>query len=316
MDINYILLAYNHPHQLKRLIDKLNTSYSNFYIHIDKKSDINDFKILIPEKINVFYVNDKCRVNCKWGDFTLVKAVLEASKMIVSDKRNGYTILLSGQDYPLRSNHYIIQFLKDHLGEDFLSIYHVPDKKKKSEHGGVERFLNYTFDCQNPKNVRMKAKIHPLSFNLKTIVGFVNLALYRRSLLPTAIKLWFKPRIYPRCLARVFNEFWFVLQTSTIQYILAFLVNHPNVVEYYKLTHIPDETIFGSILCADDMHKSILNPMCHLIDWSENNNGSPKTFTNKDFIWIIEQRNKQDNLLFARKFNEGDPILDLLDKEI
>lgn len=316
MNIIYILLAYNHPEQLKRLIKRLNTDIAKFYIHIDKKSDITLFKKLIPEKDNIFYVDDKNRIDCRWGDLTLVTAVLEACKMIISDNTDGYVVLLSGQDYPLRSNMYINQFLTSHIGEDFLDIYSVPDFKKKSEHGGKERFLNYTFDCYNPRDNRMKAKIRPLSFNLKTIVGFFRLGLYRREIVPKAIKLWFKPKHYPQCLAQVFNEFWFVLQVSTIRYILLFLDSHPDVIEYYKWTHIPDETMFGSILCADNQHKDMLRPKCHLIDWDENYKGSPKIFTSKDIPWIKEQLDKHDNLLFARKFNENDSILDFLDKGI
>ena len=192
----------------------------------------------------------------------------------------------------------------------------IPDPKKKSENGGMERFLNYTIDCYNRKDARMKAKIRPLSFNLKTIVGFLRLLRYRRSLLGRAFGMWFKPRKYPECLAKVFNEFWFVLRIETIRYILNFVKSHPEVMEFYKYTHIPDETMFGSILCSDEVYKSSLRPMCHLIDWDINQYGSPKTFTIEDINYIITSCSNDSNLLFARKFNEDTSILDELDKII
>lgn len=161
----------------------------------------------------------------------------------------------------------------------------------------------------------MKAKIRPFSFNLKTIVGFFRLLRYRRFFLGWAIKKWFKPRKYPQCLAKVFNEFWFVLRIDTIRYILSFLKQHPEVLEFYQYTHIPDETMFGSILCADEVHKKALRPMCHLIDWNTNQHGSPKTFTLEDINYITTSCKNNPNLLFARKFNEDDKILDLLDKK-
>lgn len=55
----------------------------------------------------------------------------------------------------------------------------------------------------------------------------------------------------------VFNEFWFVLRIDTIRYILSFLKQHPEVLAFYRYTHIPDETMFGSILCADEVHKKL-----------------------------------------------------------
>ena len=40
--ICYLILAYNDPENLYRLVNRLNDR-SDFYIHIDKKSDIKEF---------------------------------------------------------------------------------------------------------------------------------------------------------------------------------------------------------------------------------------------------------------------------------
>ena len=315
MEINYIILAYNHPHQVKRLVNRLNSNHVNFYIHIDRKSHIQEFKDALLGMSNVAFLSDEQRVDCRWGDLSLVNAVLNCFRRIIEDGKSGFVALLSGQDYPVRSPEYIENFLEQNIGNDFLSIYPIPDPKKKSEKGGMERFLNYTIDCCNEKDARMKAKIRPFSLNLKTIVGFFRLLRYRRNFLGWAIKKWFKPRKYPQCLAKVFNEFWFVFRIDTIRYILSFLKQHPEVLEFYQYTHIPDETMFGSILCADEVHKKALRPMCHLIDWNTNQHGSPKTFTLEDINYITTSCENNPNLLFARKFNEDDKILDLLDKK-
>lgn len=316
MEINYIILAYNHPRQVKRLVNRLSSSHVNFYIHIDRKSHIQEFKDALLGIPNVVFLSDDQRVDCRWGDLSLMNAVLNSCRRIIEDGKSGFVALLSGQDYPVRSPMYIQNFLEQNASNDFLSIYPIPDPKKKSENGGKERFLNYTIDCCNEKNARMKAKIRPLSLNLKTVAGFFRLLRYRRSYLGWALKMWFKPRKYPEYLAKVFNEFWFVLRIETIRYILSFLKQHPEVMEFYQYTHIPDETMFGSILCADEVHKKALKPMCHLIDWNTSQNGSPKTFTDKDFDFIETSCKNNPSLLFARKFEENDNILDLLDRTI
>ena len=71
--------------------------------------------------------------------------------------------------------------------------------------------------------------------------------------------------------------------------------------------------MFGSILCADDKHKRALAPMCHLIDWETNSNGSPKSFDIGDIDFINDQCCKHPHLLFARKFDQNNAVLDLLD---
>ena len=313
MRISYIILAYDSPGHLARLVSRLDAPDVRFVIHIDRKSDLGAFRRLLSANARVRFVPDTQRVDCRWGDLSLVEAVLACCRMVVDGGAGGYVALLSGHDYPLRTPAYIDRFLTVNAGHDFMNVYPVPDLKKKSENGGMERFLNYTFDCRNPRDARMKAKIRPLSLNLKTMLGFVRLVRYRRELLPMAAKRWLRPRHYPGCLAMVFNELWFVLRVSTVRYILNFIEAHSEVMEYYKFTHIPDETIFGSIICSDSELKKSLRPMCHLIDWTAGNNGSPRTFTVADFPFINSAVFEDKSKLFARKFKENDSVLDMID---
>ena len=44
MEISYIILAHQRPKQVKRLLEKLASEGSRFYIHIDKNVDIRPFK--------------------------------------------------------------------------------------------------------------------------------------------------------------------------------------------------------------------------------------------------------------------------------
>lgn len=110
MEINYIILAYNHPHQVKRLVNRLNSNHVNFYIHIDRKSHIQEFKDALLGMSNVVFLSDEQRVDCRWGDLSLVNAVLNSFRRIIEDGKSGFVALLSGQDYPVRSPEYIENF--------------------------------------------------------------------------------------------------------------------------------------------------------------------------------------------------------------
>src|SRR5947209_16226850 len=105
----YLILAHKYPSQLYRLYKALNDESSTFFIHIDKKADIAKFQRLITSK-SVHWVE---RVEANWGEFGLVEAVLNLLK---ATKNSGNVfdriILLSGQDYPIKSNDIINEYLR------------------------------------------------------------------------------------------------------------------------------------------------------------------------------------------------------------
>lgn len=313
MQITYLLLVHKSPIQMKRLIEALRYEDACFCIHVDKKSDIKKFNDVVPQGDGVYYVDDDKRVDGRWGDLSMVEAAFETMRLALSLSREGHFVLLSGQDYPIRSNKYIKEFLSRHERNNFISIFDVPDPKKTTENGGYERFITWTYDCHNPKDGRMKAKIQPLSFRLKTIGGFIRLALYRPTLLPEAIAHWFKKRHYPEGLAMVFNEFWCVFTKEVVEKLLQIYNERKDVREYYRFTHIPEETLFGSILCSDKKLRDSILPMCHYIDWDVSINGSPKTLQEEDMVKMEMAMNKNPHILFARKFDEGSQILDIID---
>lgn len=311
MKVNYIILAHKEPRQLSRLVSRLRSDEIHFYIHVDKKCNIEDFTRVLPEDESTFYIKD--RKDCRWGDLSLVEAVVTCYREIVKRKDEGFCVLLSAQDYPLRSPEYIKNFFDRYAKHNFINIYPIPDPKKKSENGGLERLISYTFDCKNPKDPRMKAKIKPLSLRLKTIGGFVRMIRYRRDLLPLAIKLYFVKRKYPEKLTKCFNEMWVALNYDTIVWLLKILDAHPEYWEYYRYTHIPDETMFGAILYADENVRNTLRPMCHYICWEEGEYGSPKTLDMKDVENIKKAMDRNSQIMFARKFIHDTDILDYID---
>ena len=56
-----------------------------------------------------------------------------------------------------------------------------------------------------------------------------------------------------------------------------------------------------------------LHPMCHYIDWSGSNDGSPKTIGMADLPKIYENLANNDYVMFARKFAENTDVLEKID---
>src|ERR1700728_2180849 len=101
--INFILLVHKDPDQVRRLVDRLSSDESYFYIHVDKDVDISLFKKELEGLENVYFLENEQREYGTWVDIGIVEATINALKQILKDKREGYCVLLSGQDYPIKS---------------------------------------------------------------------------------------------------------------------------------------------------------------------------------------------------------------------
>src|SRR5436309_12555986 len=77
MHLAYIISAYKYPEQLIRLIHRLNTGATSFFVHVDKKTDDQIYREIFDafsDQINVRFVK---RHRCDWGGFGHVAASLE-----------------------------------------------------------------------------------------------------------------------------------------------------------------------------------------------------------------------------------------------
>ncbi|MGA7075481.1 MAG: beta-1,6-N-acetylglucosaminyltransferase, partial [Halobacteriota archaeon] len=123
MKIAYLVTAYNNPKHLQRLINALSSKSSAFFIHIDRKSNIDDFSGINGE--NVYFCEKRTR--CYWGDFSVSQAILDLIRMALADARQfNYFPLLSGTDYPVQPTSYIETFFRRHNGTEFISMVQMP----------------------------------------------------------------------------------------------------------------------------------------------------------------------------------------------
>ena len=92
---------------LARLVGALAGQGAAFYVHIDRKVDPAPFAQALAAMRDVHFV-EPVRVN--WMGFSIVEATL---RLMRAARRQGYDrySLLSGQDYPIRSNSSIADVL-------------------------------------------------------------------------------------------------------------------------------------------------------------------------------------------------------------
>ncbi|WP_293309566.1 beta-1,6-N-acetylglucosaminyltransferase [Pedobacter sp. UBA5917] len=142
MNITYIILAHKNPRQLQRLVNVLSSAEVNFVIHVDKRADITDFMRVFTDLDfeKTFFLEQRCE--SAWGSFELVQAVLNALGFIRSAlPSTDRIVLLSGQDYPIKSNLHINKYLAANPDGIFMEYDPVPYKNWKG--GGQDRFPLY-----------------------------------------------------------------------------------------------------------------------------------------------------------------------------
>lgn len=284
----YVILAHKNAAQLCRLVKTLNDGRSVFFIHVDGRSDIRQF-----EPVSQFgtVINLVPRVKTGWAEFGLVEAVLNGL-LAVRDhgRRFEHVILLSGQDYPIKSNDYINEFLACNNNKIFIENFRLPNFEKWKPNGGMYRVNKYFLGFKAHQRCLAKA-----ANAVAGIIPFLQRKQYN-DMKPYAGSMWWSISMY------------------AVNYILDFVNAHPRYLSFHRYTFAPDEVFFQSILlnAGDErIAGSIVNDDKRFIKWKNISSAHPEILTRKDVDGML-----QSDALFARKFDiaQDAEVFDLIDK--
>ncbi|HEY4109093.1 beta-1,6-N-acetylglucosaminyltransferase [Puia sp.] len=314
MEINYIILAHKGPYQLARLLEKLNTKEARFYLHIDKDADITPFRKALGHLCNVFFLSGKQRITAVWADFSMVQATLNAMRQIIADRRNGYCVLLSGQDYPIKSSSCIDERLTRQSGVNFIQGY--PILPSECPEQGCRRINRYKINLSHTRNDIL---VFPSVFD-KEFYGNANFQsfvyLAKRKSIASCLELLpktLRKRRFPSYIQPYKGSQWWALPVETLHFIDGFIHDHPDYLSYHLYTFAPDEIFFQSIIHSR-LDKACISEEVTYVSWPPDNL-SPLLLKTSNFDEVME---KGRDKLFARKFDmEIDSrILDRIDREI
>lgn len=159
----YLIIAHNEPEILRRLIKSLDDKRNDIYVHIDKKSnfDGNNLKV---QKSNLYIYR---KIDARWGDFSLVEVELYLMKQALAKGDYSYLHLLSGVDYPIKSQDYIHEYCQKHQGTEFIGFsQNVDDKELKW------RSQHYFLFSRNFQNKNLLKRVTRVLFaNLQSLFG-------------------------------------------------------------------------------------------------------------------------------------------------
>jgi hypothetical protein len=289
MKIAYLILAHKDPKHLARLIRSLSTPNTSFFIHIDQKSDLDDFNNLVSD--NVFFTKERVPV---YYDYSMVEAMLILHQTALMNMGGfDYFVRLNGVDYPIQPASYIESFFHKNMGKEFMEI--MPIHSGDTEFP-MRRLVKY--------ELRQNASIgEKLFFNSLSNMGI-------------------KPNHIHKFLQFNLKPYWgsslMALTRAACEYIRYFATINPKIMAYFKHTHYPDEMIFQIILGNSPYIENISTNL-HFIDWSEQMTHPPELTEEHLLIFSssLAVKSGKKEFLFANKFSsKNEDVVEHLDQII
>jgi Core-2/I-Branching enzyme len=223
------------------------------------------------------------RHRCYYGGFGHVGATLKGISEIFRRRVPfDYAILLTGQDYPIKSNREIDAFLAQHDGRSFLEHFQLPSEEW--DFHGLDRIDLW--------HVRVRGR-------------------YFR--FPQRPRMRIRRRFPPNLQPFGGSAYWCLPREST-EYIHRFLQLNPSYVRFFKYVNVPEEMFFHTIILNSPLRESVVNDDLRYLEWRDPAvAGGPAVLTKSDLGNIMSSPK-----LFARKFDmtKDSEVLDMIDATI
>jgi hypothetical protein len=310
-----LLLVHKNANQVIRLIKALDNEMIDVFIHIDSKWDISSDEYEKLKNFENVYVMNK-RISTELDTYSLVEATICLMDLCKNtEKENGihygYFALMSGQDYPIKNNNFILSFLASSYPKPLIDctpydinnwVYHkfsnLPSKIK----------------CNNYINKHLNRGLLRKAIKLPIFVYYA------------IIQLFITPHAELKRTNVIYGgSAWWILPDLVVDYILNRVSDEEDeLINLLKTTHTPEETFFQIMTMQSPLapmvevnQKDMVAQNCmtyaYFSDIDKPSQGHPYIFTSNEFEKILNLPH-----LFARKFDEtvDDKILEMIDKLI
>ena len=276
--IAFILLCHKDAPSIIRQAELLTATGDYVSIHFDANAKPAEFAALqaaLGDNAGVTFA--KKRIKCGWGAWSLCQATLHAVEAAVEAfPKASHFYMLSGDCASVKSADYAHKFLDD-CDMDYVESFDFFNSDWiKTGFKGERLFYRHYFNERNHK------KLFYASYNLQR-----KLRLERK--IPDDIQV-------------MIGSQWWCLRRNTIEAILDFCRERPDVVRFFKTTWIPDETFFQTLVRHLVPAREIESRTLTFKMFSDY--GMPVTFYNDQYDLLISQ-----DYLFARKVSAEAKLL-------
>lgn len=318
MRIAFLVLNHRPPTQLVRLLNTLRSQLpdSPIVVHHDIFHGELPNELIQPIG-NVHLLASGKRI--VWGDFGQVEVCLWALTWMREHLDFDWLILLSGQDYPIKP----LAGLADELtriGADAVFRANPINKLPIGKHMLMRR--RYFFQYRTPGTSWLRWLPRSVRDSFRGIARPLLLAL---NMLQPLFKIYLLPDRIPyrfgwRAWQTPFNSnwpcwhasSWFQLSRGALDYVLDYLADHPEYVDYCSRTMNADESMVATLVFnSPDLR--VVNRDTTYTRWSNSWSAHPDIFRSDDLAQLATVAP-----FFARKFDIAvdAEILDKLDELI
>lgn len=301
----YLILSHKDPKQIYRLIRRIKTSSPDSYILLSHDSKNCDIDVPKLKKIPGVYVQF---ANADRGDFSLVQNYFSAVDWLLKNNIDfDWLIKLSAQDYPTQPISQLENTITKTKYDGFMEYFQVFSSESHwSIKEGSGRYL-YRYK-------KVPLSIPKWLFSMLKVCRIVNhVQNFFRLDFEYGLRIGVRQKsIFDRDFQCYGGLFFTMLSKRCVLYLDEFYKNNPQIIEYYKETLIPEESLIQTIL-INSKKFNFYNECKHYINFDNSIHGHPKILTEKDYHAMT-----QDNYYFARKFDRevDSKILDILDRRL
>lgn len=290
MKVCYCVLVHNDPKILKKLIYSLDYPGFDFVIHVDLKTNIEDYHFDQYELkySRLVVLDNRCRVF--WGDISIVEATLNMYRKGLSIDHYDRFVTLSGNDYPIMSNQEISDLFENNSEE---YIYGNPIFK--NHYFKVEKY--YFF-----KHSRITRKL---------------MHIVASAILPPKSRY---VTINDKQCGIYFSPQWHALTENCVKYILKTIDDNPQIMKYFRYSFAPDELLIPTIIFNSNFQTK--DPGFEISVETHYNQKNATHYLNYDGpIEVFDERKYKEicksNKIFLRKVRSGksEKLIQLLEKK-
>jgi hypothetical protein len=266
MKIALIITAYKNPKHIDRMISILSHPDFYFFIHLDKKIDVEPFSFLSTRQ-NVVLVKKRSKVG--WATFSIAEAAINSLLEAKSSGNFDRYVLMSGQDFPLMTPNEFLDFLNSDTEAEYINAipYDLNHEWWKVNAVRVDKFSLLNWDFKG--NTRL-----------------------------TQLLNWITPqRRHPKNIIIAGNSNWFCLTSKCIDHMLTQFQKNKAIARFFKLVWGSDEFLF-STLAFNSPYRDHIKPNLTFVEWSGWGEGHPNILGVGHFDKLI-----QSGKFLARKFD-------------
>ncbi len=270
--IAFILLCHKDPDAIIKQAQRLTATGDYMSIHFDARAKPEHFERIreaLADNPNVAFA--KKRIKCGWGEWSLVQATLYALEAAVTAfPRASHFYMLSGDCMAIKTAEYAHDFL-DARDCDYIESFDYFESDWIKTGMKEDRLIYRHFF-----NERVSKPLFYASYNLQRKLGLT--------------------RKVPQDLQMMIGSQWWCLRRNTVEMLLEYCQNNPDVMRFFRTTWIPDETFFQTLVRHLVPSQEIESRTLTFLMFSDY--GMPVTFYNDHYDLLRSQ-----NFLFARKIS-------------